>query len=165
FKQEPFDGRPAPRGVAAERPLRGQHAVAGDDNGDPVAATSTADGSGCGAEFFRDLAVTQRLAVRDLAKSPPDSLLELRAIGGQRQIKLSYAPGKVSAQLIRRLAQQRSAGIGGVGLALMPDKIQRRDHSIACRNDNYAERRFDREFHSTLPKFPDSISIVPKGRP
>src|SRR5262245_30390895 len=66
--------------VAGQVPVGADHAVAGDDDRDLVAAVGAADGARRAVELPGDLAVRGGLAVGDLAEPGPDGLLERRAL-------------------------------------------------------------------------------------
>src|SRR4051795_3982961 len=78
-------------GVAGQRAVGTDHAVARDDDRDRVAAVGQADGARGGvglAEPPRDLAVRRGVAVADREQLAPDRALELAAGRVERQVEL-----------------------------------------------------------------------------
>src|SRR4051812_39643725 len=80
--QEPALAREA-AGVAGERAVGADDAVAGDDDADRVQVIGEADGPGAiwVADVFRLLAIGARFACRDAAECGPGTLLIGRAVG------------------------------------------------------------------------------------
>src|SRR3954447_19517216 len=94
-----------PAGVARQRAVGADHAVAGDDDRDLVAAVGPADGAGDAAELARDVAVGARLAVGDPAQRVPDLELERRAVLGERQREVRALAGEVLVELARDVGE------------------------------------------------------------
>src|SRR4051794_8933349 len=105
-------------GVPRERAVGADHAVAGDDDRDPVAAVGAADRSRDAAELARELAVGGRLAVRDRAQAGPDRELERRAVLGQREVEFRALAGEVLVELALDLGE-RAVVRAGVGVQAM----------------------------------------------
>src|SRR5262245_46795792 len=88
--------------VAGQLAVRPDHAVAGNDDRDRVAAIRRAD-SARGfriADPPRQLAITDRRAVGNLSQFGPDTLLKRRAAGCKGQIELGQFAREVCSQLI-----------------------------------------------------------------
>src|SRR4051794_18186970 len=81
-------------GVPGQGAVRADHAVARRDDRDRVAAVGAADGAGDARQLAGELAVGDRLAVRDLAQPRPDGALERRAALGQRQVERGALAGE-----------------------------------------------------------------------
>ena len=107
-------------GVARERAVGADHAVAGDDDRDLVAAVGAADRAGDAADLARELAVGARLAVRDLAQLGPDVELERRAVLGEREVELVRSPAKYSSSWLRDVGEGAvvRAGVGVEAVAV-----------------------------------------------
>src|SRR5436190_18021589 len=87
-------------GVAGERAVGADHAVARDDDRDGVRAVGEPDRTGGGvglAETSGDLAVRRGVAVADLGQLVPDRLLPHAAHGGQWQVEVLEVTGEVVA--------------------------------------------------------------------
>src|SRR4051794_11674503 len=114
--------------VAGERPVGADDAVAGDDDGDRVAAIGGADRArGPGAlDALGELAVADRLAVGDRAQRLPDLLLERRA--GERQVDVEVAP--VAGEVLGELGADPGEGVvvalpAGGGRAVHVEQLER----------------------------------------
>src|SRR6478735_1630664 len=107
-------------GVARQRAVGADHAVAGDDDRDLVAAVGAADRAGDAADLAREFAVGARLAVRDPAQRAPDVELERRAVFGERDVE----PGPLAREVLVELAREDGevtvvrAGIGVEAVAV-----------------------------------------------
>ncbi len=88
---------PAGRGVAAEA-VRRQHAVAGDQDRDAVAAAELADALGVDAEVFRKIAISPCFTVWNLDQRLQESGPQPGA-DPQRQVEIGPCPGEVFGQL------------------------------------------------------------------
>src|SRR5699024_8337244 len=87
------------RSVAGEAAVGAHYAVAGDDDGDWVAADGAADGAGRGAEAAGEFGVGCELAAGYLQQQPPDSLAEIAAARGEGQLaRLGALTGKIALQ-------------------------------------------------------------------
>ncbi len=87
--------------VAAEPATRGDHPVAGDHDGHPIAAVGPADGPRRPgpAGSRSQLRIRACLAERDLAEPGPDPPLERRSGCVERDVEAAAAPGEVLAEL------------------------------------------------------------------
>src|SRR5690348_5873205 len=81
--------------------VRRDHAVARDDDRQPVVAARLANGASVCPEPARELAVGERLAARDLAQRVPQLPLELAALDEQRQIELRIGIVAILLELAR----------------------------------------------------------------
>ena len=109
-------------GVAGERASRAEHAVAGDDDGDRIAADRPADGPGGAVKRRGQPAVGHGLPVGDVLKQGPHPQLEGRAeemkgrrevrnLSGEIEVQPSGGGGK---QCFRIVGCFRIAGCGSV---------------------------------------------------
>src|SRR3954447_1148457 len=99
-------------GVARQRPVGADHAMARRDDRDRVAAVGAADRSRHAAQLPRELAVGDRLAVRDLAQPRPDGALEGGAVVGQREVESGALAGEVLVELALDLGERAVARAG-----------------------------------------------------
>jgi len=93
--------------VAGERAVGADHAVAGDDDADRVAAVGQAHGAGgCGtAELLGERAVRRGGAVGNCLQRLPHLLVEGRADRGEPQVERGASAGEVFAELRDRREQ------------------------------------------------------------
>src|SRR5688500_13685013 len=106
------------------------HAVAGNDDRQPVVAAGLADGARIGAELARQLAVGARAAARDRAHGVPHPALQRRALDQQRQVEARVGVLAVMLQLFCRSRRQRRFrwnALGGQG------QILDLDHAVLAR--------------------------------
>ena len=99
-----------PAGIAGERAVRTDDAVAGDDDRDRVAVVGHADGTAGAriADGGGELAIGARLAIGDGAQRRPDPLLKCGAARGERQVECPPRARKVFPQLrLGRVEQGR----------------------------------------------------------
>ena len=100
------------------------HAVAGDDDGDRIAAVGGADDAGSlpGLDVAveerrvdprRQLAVAGGLPVGDLQQRSPGRLLQRRAAKVDLQVELPQLAGEVGLELVGDLGQRRLLRLGG----------------------------------------------------
>src|SRR5262245_23533069 len=82
---------------SSERSIGADHTVAWNDDRKRIAAVRTAHRARCGwlTDPTRELAVTQRLAVRNRAECGPHLALERRALCRQRQVELRALARKI----------------------------------------------------------------------
>src|SRR4051812_24965621 len=99
-------------GVARQRPVGADHAMAGRDDRDRVAAIGAADRPRDAAQHARELAVRDRLALRDLAQPRPDGALEGGAALGQREVEARALAGEVFVELALDLGERAVVGAG-----------------------------------------------------
>ena len=113
--------RATPAAVARERPVRPDHAVAGHDDADRVAAVGEPHGPGGRRRPERggELAVGRGLAVGDVAQRRPDALLERRAAQGEREVERRELAREVGREL---LAHRRQPVVGA-----RPERRRARD--------------------------------------
>src|SRR5690606_17363489 len=113
-----------------ERATRADDAMAGNHDGNGIAAVGEAHGArGIGiAERGGQRAVGGRLAVFDAAQALPDAALELRAAGIERQVELRARAGEIFLELFtgpvdewRGPALEWRAALGGIAPMLEPD--------------------------------------------
>ncbi len=78
-----------PAAVTGQRPVRSDHAMAGNEDRDRIAAVRRADGTHRGrpAHASRDLRIADRLAIGNSAERVPDARLEWRADRRERQVE------------------------------------------------------------------------------
>lgn len=81
--------------------------MAGDDDGDGVAAAGGADGAGGGAELLGDAAVGADVALRDALHDVPDQALEGGAFRADGQVEGVQVAGEIGAELPVGLRDQR----------------------------------------------------------
>src|SRR3954451_17644979 len=109
-------------GVARQRPVGADHAMARRDDRDRVAAVGAADRSRHAAQLARELAVGDRLALRDLAQPRPDGALELGAVLGQREVERGAFAGEVLVELAlhfgERAVVRAGAGVQAVAVGV-----------------------------------------------
>src|SRR4051794_38301764 len=105
-------------GVAGERAVRADHAVAGVDDRDRVAAVGAADRARDAAQLARELAVGGGLAMRDLAQPRPDGALELGAVLGQREVERGALAGEVLIELALHFGE-RAVVRAGAGVQVV----------------------------------------------
>src|SRR5438552_13049162 len=88
-QQPPLGLQQIPRGRMGEsaKPVCRDHAMAGNDDRQPVVAAGLADRPWLGAEALGQLAVGQGLAARNGAQRIPEPPLEVRAFDEQRQLE------------------------------------------------------------------------------
>jgi len=93
-------------GIAAQRPIGGDDAMAGDEkrNGvGPIGPAYRARGRSYGAG---DISIATGFAWGYGAKRRPDASLEIRAVGCEREIETHALAIEIFLQLIPRLAEQ-----------------------------------------------------------
>ena len=101
---------PQAAAVAAEPAVRGDHAVARDDDGDAVGAVGGSDGARRSrrADLPSELRVGARLAEGDAQQRVPHAALERTARVLQRQVERAPAAGEVLVQLGGEAVDQRA---------------------------------------------------------
>src|SRR5690349_5088636 len=87
--------------VAAELAAAREHAVAGDDDRQRIAAASAADLLGDAAGVMGDLPVAAGLAIGDALHGRPDLLLEAGALGPEREIEFAPLSREIGTELTR----------------------------------------------------------------
>src|SRR5712692_6645055 len=109
FEGEKFflDGQPA--AVSGELAVRSNDAMAGNDDRNGIGTVCQAHGArGVRvADASGQLAVGDGLAVGDLAKLLPDSLLKGGALGREREVKGFKVSGEIGAELANGLCESR----------------------------------------------------------
>src|SRR4051795_11999255 len=103
LQQRLLDGQAA--GVARQRAVAADHAVARDDDRDLIAPVGPPDRPGARAELARELPVGRRLAVGNVPQARPDGLFERRALLSQRELEGGARTAEVLVQLALGLGQ------------------------------------------------------------
>src|SRR3954454_9836926 len=121
FEQGPLGVQPA--GVARQRAVGADHAVAGDDDRDLVAAVGPPDGPGRAAELGRELPVGPRDAVGDRPQLGPHRELERGAALRERELERGALAREVLVELALDLAEAAVVG-PGVGVQAVPVGVE-----------------------------------------
>src|SRR5688572_6507493 len=100
----------AGRVAEAAQAVRGDDAMAGDDDRQAVVAARLADGARVRADLARELAVSARAAARNRAHRNPHATLQFGALDQQRQVELPVRVLAIALELPCRTFRQ---GIGG----------------------------------------------------
>ncbi len=109
-------------GIAAQRPICGDDAMAGDEKRNRVGPIGPADRAWGSADGAGDISITAGFARGNGAKRGPDALLEIRAFGCEREVETHALAVEIFLQFIPRLAEQ-----GGCFLIATATPIKRDD--------------------------------------
>ncbi len=121
-------------GIAAN-PGGGDHAVAGDDDGNGVGAVGAADAAGGAAGEGRDGGVGSGLAVGDGAQLGPDALAVGRAMWCERQGEGVQFAVEIGVQLVAGTLEH-----GGGVLVAAPAPVEGDEGACLLRDSDGAER-------------------------
>src|SRR6185437_4456117 len=127
--------------IAAERAAGRQHAVAGNEDRQRVAAAGLAHGARSRGERPGEIAIAARLAVGDVAHELPDAQLEGRAARLQRQVERFELAGEIGVKLPLG-AEQPPRRLAARSLAT---PIERGEVLVLLEECEAAERAFERE--------------------
>src|SRR3954451_13544273 len=136
-----------PARVARQRAVGADHAVARVDDRDRVAAVGAPDRAGDAAELTGQLAVGDRLAVRDLAQARPDGALEGGAVLGQRQVERGPLAGEVLVELALHLGE-RTVVRAGVGVQVVAVGVELGQPVLVGLDVERAERAGEEGVHT-----------------
>ena len=120
-------------------------AVAGDDDGDSIASVRPADRARRPrrADHGGDLAIRTRFAERDRRERAPDPLLEVGAVGRERQVECLAASSEIRVELLTRRIDDRvrsrlRIGEGAAMFAVFERETAQRH--IVCHESQRADR-------------------------
>src|SRR3954447_17477749 len=134
-------------GIAGQGAVRADHAVTWGDDRDRVAAVGAADRAGNARELAGELAVGDRLAVRDLAQARPDGALEGGAVLGQRQVERGPLAGEVLVELALHLGE-RTVVRAGVGVQVVAVGVELGQPVLVGLDVERAERAGEEGVHT-----------------
>src|SRR4051812_39960887 len=86
--------------------------MAGNDDRDRVAAAGPPDRARRRSDQGGEVAVSAGLAVGDFLHGGPDSRLERRSPGCERQVEMGQMRGEIGVELARRLGEEGAAVAG-----------------------------------------------------
>jgi len=134
-EEEAFGISTIKAGIATDGTISTHHTMAGDDDGDGVAAIGLADRARAGGEGAGDVTIGAGFARRYLLQRGPDTALKGRAMRCERKLEMPALAVEIILQLFGGVAQQ------GRGLLLRhPAPIKGHDGAILLGEGEVAQR-------------------------